>query len=646
MTMRLLSTLVLLCSVACTHGAHQQCSAEDSVCEDSALAEAATSISLREVEAHEAGETSALLVNLLQTHTRLTPAVNLMRLDTSASSTCSDNGDMATGYLYAMVLALPVALFVAVSFLGAYFYVVCRYPQEEKKASAPAQPGAGPATAPPEEVSPPVNLYRLVIAGNVMLATNFTIVMPASEEVLARVAANSITTAFSGLIIGSYAIGCMMSLPLMLSFSRTNCRGAMLFLAFSAIIGNFTYAAAASYGSDLYLARWGLVAARIICGFEGGCIIVFQNCFLRFSSGSKRVQAVADLTAASSVGLLLGPSLASASSQSLAWLTTNQAHRDLLPPTVMAILAVIYGSCVYWYCPTQKQCYEQCPQSKDPPMQVYPDAIVAKSGLNLLLQSVVNTVRYIQRVCWEASTLIILEHQFNFTVAEAGYLVAAPLVGLLLLPVMGGRTHKAIGTANYIHLMDAWMFFGLIFMFKAMSGSPQTGNMYVFLIGSFFFYTATWAQSVGYTPLRGQYALPGHWLLNLETSTGAYWVLSFIGYFLGPVLGRAALQKCIDQDMLPTFLLVINVAFILAKEPALRLLLASPAQAPMIGKEEPAKTPPPPLQAFSTQAASPPPVQALSTQGAAEKLLIGNEEDTDCAQERQEDSTTGSEDVT
>eukprot|EP00404_Azadinium_spinosum_P042622 CAMPEP_0180834120 /NCGR_PEP_ID=MMETSP1038_2-20121128/77696_1 /TAXON_ID=632150 /ORGANISM="Azadinium spinosum, Strain 3D9" /LENGTH=166 /DNA_ID=CAMNT_0022877351 /DNA_START=429 /DNA_END=926 /DNA_ORIENTATION=- len=160
------------------------------------------------------------------------------------------------------------------------------------------------AMKPKEETDadPPYRLWQLVVIGNTMLTANFTVIMPASAQVTED---RGGTLLFSGLVIGSYAIGSLCTLPLMVYFSKHSYKGACLFMAATAILGNCLYAYAGSFVMG-WSSKWCLVLARFICGLEGGLSIVFNNAFLRCSSGTSRVTMCSTLMVSSSLGIMIG----------------------------------------------------------------------------------------------------------------------------------------------------------------------------------------------------------------------------------------------------------------------------------------------------------------------------------------------------
>merc|ERR1719491_1047894 len=91
-------------------------------------------------------------------------------------------------------------------------------------------------------------------------------------------------------------------------------------------LGMISMAIAGAVGNMLYLsplvdngawisasfAPWMLIIARVVCGLEGATICLFQIALLSTSRGPKsRAANMADLTLASSIGMMLGPVMSS-----------------------------------------------------------------------------------------------------------------------------------------------------------------------------------------------------------------------------------------------------------------------------------------------------------------------------------------------
>merc|ERR1719408_738134 len=133
--------------------------------------------------------------------------------------------------------------------------------------------------------------------------------MPAS----AKVAADSGgSVAFSGLVIGIYSVGAIVSLPLMLWYAKNSFRGGMLSMAFTGLLGNALYASASFLDSSTELSA--LLLSRVICGLEGGTICLFHIALLSTSRGPRsRAQNMSDITLSSAAGLMGGPMMAGVS---------------------------------------------------------------------------------------------------------------------------------------------------------------------------------------------------------------------------------------------------------------------------------------------------------------------------------------------
>jgi len=68
--------------------------------------------------------------------------------------------------------------------------------------------------------------------------------------------------------------------------------------------------------------------------------------------------------------------------------------------------------------------------------------------------------------------------------------------------------------------------------------------------------------------------VPGHWLLNLEGTTGYLWSFTYVGYFFGPVLSRTLMQACLSQRALAASLGALLLGLAAGQELVLGMLLA------------------------------------------------------------------------
>jgi len=414
-----------------------------------------------------------------------------------------------------------------------------------------------------DDVEAPIWLYRAVVIGNAMLMTNFTVIMPASGVVSKD---HGDGEAFSGWIIGIYALGSIASLPAMLWFSTNSYRSAMLLMAFTGLLGNLIYAIAAAVPGTLGTVM--LLVARFICGLEGGTACVFQNALIRCSGRRARIIALADMVAGSSSGLIIGPFLSSLSRTAAAFLLPNLSialRTESVPAAVMVVAAIMYGIMVMTLVPPQEECCmiddkDQLPRDMKPDKS-YDSSYLKTSWLAMVLCCVMQTLRYFQRVFWEAAGLFILSKGYGFGSVAAGYIVAVTLLPLLLIPQLSGAFLARLGFSRYSFMLECMQFVGLLLMVR-IEDEASPVSLVLFLIGSSFYCVGNWGQGVAYTVFRAQFPVANHWCLSVENGTGISWFCTFVGYFLGPICSRYILAQCMFQDLVPASLMMTLLIFL------------------------------------------------------------------------------------
>lgn len=415
-------------------------------------------------------------------------------------------------------------------------------------------------------------LRILVPMGNFLISANFTIVLPSVEEVTTS---RSSTIAMSGYLIGAYALGCAVGLPLMSYLSHVSYRGGMVAASVFAVLGNMMYLISVDVAHVSAYQLWWSFGARVICGLEGSLIILLTNLILHCTAGLGTVVAFAELTLAGALGLSCGPWLSA-----LALMAYPSLHPEIPPVLSMAGLGLFYGVCCMWCCPDYGECNIQSHEGADKTQHVteeHGDHISKTSchvhacWLHLFLQCLVNANRFIQRVGWESGVLLILMHNHNFDIMQAGFAVGIVPLGLIPMFMATPRLYDTLGFLGCVHTMEAVQVIGLALMLCA--GSSGAANLVTLMLGSVLFYSGNFSTALVYGKLRSSFVVPGHWALNLESATSAIWSCTFIGYFLGPIISRALLQANMDQRLFVGNLAVIFAGLALGQEAALRVLL-------------------------------------------------------------------------
>eukprot|EP00421_Protoceratium_reticulatum_P064781 CAMPEP_0168407114 /NCGR_PEP_ID=MMETSP0228-20121227/25997_1 /TAXON_ID=133427 /ORGANISM="Protoceratium reticulatum, Strain CCCM 535 (=CCMP 1889)" /LENGTH=386 /DNA_ID=CAMNT_0008420777 /DNA_START=18 /DNA_END=1174 /DNA_ORIENTATION=+ len=372
--------------------------------------------------------------------------------------------------------------------------------------------------------------------------------MPSSEETVSRLGGS---TAFSGWVIGTYALGCLASLPLMLHWSRSSYKLGMVFAATAAVLGNaLSFVSLEIAGAD---SKWFSLWARFVCGMEGGVAIVLSNMMFRSSAGRGAVQAWSEYFLAGALGFAMGPWMSS---------LTLLANLHIKPEGPPALLMICMGFAYAALVPllfTGADCRaDKNPARTEPGGAAATDATedaqsaeaeaVSAAWVHLLLQTVANAVRYSQRVACEAAALVLFTDAYGLSTVTAGFVVGLLPLGLIPLTFMTASLHEALGLMGIIRAMEAMQVVGLLL--TLVRGSSDFLSLLIFVVGSGLFYSANWMQGMALSSTMMRFNVQNHWLLNLESTMGALWSFTYVGYFFGPIISRTLMQACLSQRAL------------------------------------------------------------------------------------------------
>jgi MFS family permease len=496
---------------------------------------------------------------------------------------CSSRSELLTGFLQALSHMAPIGIISSVVLLGVVAWVKAAPVQEEKKRTtseevqkAPQEQtikqtssGGGTPSVEIIDASVPAVLRYLIIFGNAMVMLNFTIIMPTSHEVAHKGGAS---LGFSGLVIGIYGIGAIASLPFMVYWSKHSYRQALLFISLCVIFGNGLYAFATVTHAG-WLRNSMLILARLVCGWEGGIILVFSSMINHCGKGTGVHDAYAQLVVGASAGLLLGPLLSSIINVAFG---KSCPYPDVLPALAMVVYAVFYGFACFFCCPTQENVPECAPEKRvedsGHATSTVPDYRLREGYLWMLLTSNMIFTRFCQRIAWESGALFIIAVEYELGSTTAGLLIPLPLLGLLLLPLWAGRLFHRLGMLGYFQVTKLMEVVGLLLMIR-ISG-PTWFSLAQFMVGSSLFYMGNWGQAVPYGGCSIAFAIPNHWLLDLDIMNGLVWIFGFAGAFVGPVIIRALLENCLHQAMIPMTLSMLLVGFWVGQTAGFQLLAA------------------------------------------------------------------------
>jgi len=402
--------------------------------------------------------------------------------------------------------------------------------------------------------------------------------MPASESKSEGIGQS---IAFSGLLIGSYGLGVVISFPFFLYCAYNSYKLGMLFVGVASILGNVVYALGESPKV--------IILTRIVCGLEGG--VIFMNAVMvqQLTQGDGLLKATAQVIMFPFVGLMLGPITASIC-QSLA----PSARKEVPPSIFMAACGLVFTLAVLAYFPYREQCFAQAyaagleasTSNMEGIHETSPhDEVKGKmvkgtdisrysrrrSTLSVVLLSAVNLSRMVQRLFWEAAALHLLSTNYGLGIEKSGVLLTASLLGLLCLPCVVLPLKRNTGTVGGLRIMDVIEIVGILAMFRI----PQFGldQLVFFMVGSMLFYIGNMGQFSFLVPLRQEHAIAPIWVLSIEGGCFAYSLCQSFGTFLGPVAARDIQETCDGQNIIPAFLLITWCMNWLCKEISVDLLL-------------------------------------------------------------------------
>mmetsp|Transcript_94743 Transcript_94743/g.251633 ORF Transcript_94743/g.251633 Transcript_94743/m.251633 type:complete len:592 (-) Transcript_94743:74-1849(-) len=410
-------------------------------------------------------------------------------------------------------------------------------------------------------------VLAFVLMGTFLLNLNFTIVLPSSEHIMLKAGGS---TFLSGVAIGAYALGSIISLPFIMHCSRHSYRTGVLFIAAVALVGNIAYAAMGSIGGSIGIV--GMITARLACGLEGGIMVMFASVLTQLSSGKATARAMAKLVMSSSLGLVLGPA-----ASSLSQYCFPGSPPEIPPAAVMVVCAVAYGSAAFCCFPSQSECfaavgisdYKQATAGSS--TETYSDLEVKRGWLFMGVLSVAYVCRMFQRVCWEAGVLVVLVADYGLTTKQVGLILALPVLTTLPAGLSQGLLNS-LSPVVACRLLSLCELGGMLLMLRV---GPASNQAMVFLLaGSAIFYGANYMSIVPITPLRARFALKGHWALNVEAGSAITWGSGFAGYFYGPLVARALMDVCVSQTLLAVSFMVLWVGSSMAVELGLHTLLA------------------------------------------------------------------------
>eukprot|EP00413_Alexandrium_margalefii_P041574 CAMPEP_0204597648 /NCGR_PEP_ID=MMETSP0661-20131031/53913_1 /ASSEMBLY_ACC=CAM_ASM_000606 /TAXON_ID=109239 /ORGANISM="Alexandrium margalefi, Strain AMGDE01CS-322" /LENGTH=526 /DNA_ID=CAMNT_0051608345 /DNA_START=91 /DNA_END=1671 /DNA_ORIENTATION=+ len=441
------------------------------------------------------------------------------------------------------------------------------------------KPPAGPQKEQTQDLEVPRLVMWFLYTGNLMLNVNFTLVLPASERVMLDAGGS---TLLSGVCIGSYAIGALVSLPFIIRLSRRSYRDTVLLMAVVAVIGNLAYAAMGLFHGSVAIA--GLIFARAMCGIAGGVVIMFMSAVVQLSSGAATATGVARVVLAGSLGLVLGPAAASASQTCL-----PRFPPEVPPAVTMVLAAAAYGLAAWKLFPGQAECFVmaglQDPQAlqdsnsggmeKGEPS--YSEVQRRKAWLFLGLTCVQCICRAFQRVFWEAGILLLLVEEYGFSERTAGFIVTLPVLASLPIILSAAAIYR-LGLHPSLRVLELLEILGVLLMLRV-EGQSHSRSLALLMIGSSVFYAANWMTAGPFTATRASFSVDGHWALGVEALTGISWGAAFIGYFYGPVVSRAILGTVMSQNLLAVSLIVVWLGCLLTMEVGLHTLLAEETSA-------------------------------------------------------------------
>jgi len=417
----------------------------------------------------------------------------------------------------------------------------------------------GTGEGPIASVSLPTPLRVLVSYGCFMASANFTIMMPTSAGTVRRLGGD---TALSGVVIASYGVGCLLSLPPMLKLSRSSYKLGMVLAAVCAVGGNMLSIGSLELGHST--SNWFCVLSRVVCGMEGGVAIVLSNIVFRCSSGRGTAQSMTEGCVSMAMGFTLGPWISS-----LTLLSHWGLKPETLPALAMVGLGAVYGALALCLCPEQARGPGGTDPGRRAAVEGRGEEAVCAAWVNLWLQAWTNLVRFSQRIAWEAGALVLLVDAYGLSTEFAAFLVGAAPLCLVPFVLVVAPLLEHWGLVGFLHRMEAVQIAGVALMLV------REHSLWSFMVGSALFYPANWVHGLLISTVRSQFDVPGHWMLELESSTGYLWAFTYLGFFVGPIVSRTLLQACLSQRALAVSLGAMLIGLAVGQEVTLRALEVS-----------------------------------------------------------------------
>eukprot|EP00927_Polykrikos_kofoidii_P084235 TRINITY_DN8825_c0_g1_i1.p1 TRINITY_DN8825_c0_g1~~TRINITY_DN8825_c0_g1_i1.p1 ORF type:complete len:595 (-),score=96.36 TRINITY_DN8825_c0_g1_i1:84-1868(-) len=401
----------------------------------------------------------------------------------------------------------------------------------------------------------PTVLQVICYTSTILAYMNFTVCMPHSASATSEAGGNLL---MSGVVIGAYGIGGIISLPLYVRLATYSYRAGFILQAILMFIGNTWY----MVGLVNDWSIWSLTLARGMCGMEAGadfiCCVAIATCTpQRF-----RTRSNAYYNAAISLGLVLGPLIASVSSQFITPVLPMKA--ETVPILVTIILGLIFFGAVLLVMPDQRRLFEMAglPEGgKARPEPTSPgDAALANTAVNRQAEKAyysaawlalwghlaVTVIRFTQRVAWEASALWVIAVEYGHGVVFSGYAVSACVWTAGASGITVGWLSLRYNNLLIMKIMDVFEFIGIILMFRI--GPPSHVQLFVYVFGSAIFYGANYIQAAPFSSERSRWCISNHWILSLEMGQAIVTVVKFGGMIAGPIISRSVLQVCPQQN--------------------------------------------------------------------------------------------------
>jgi len=332
--MSLLLTFALLLQASCASGNLAFSDEQEADCSALSVSLLQTQVQLDHIQQIALGDETQVHVN----STSLADRIDLVVYGSSApySQSCSNLVRSPVPYTCSKYLTVlgASALFVVI---GVFIVLRSQSAGGEQQLAK-----ANPSEPLPSVALSPI-LLRFMGSVYVMVMVNQTIVMPASESKSEQVGQS---VAFSGLLIGAYGLGVVLSFPFFLYCAYHSYKLGMLFVGVASVIGNIVYALVQSPNV--------VILTRIICGLEGGVIFMNQVIVQQLTQGDGLLKATAQVIMFPFVGLILGPVLSSMCQNFAPY-----APPEVPPSVFMATCGAIFTVAVIALFPSREQCHAQ-----------------------------------------------------------------------------------------------------------------------------------------------------------------------------------------------------------------------------------------------------------------------------------------------